>query len=731
MSTVKLVGIFKNPEGGEGARLVNCHIRTSAGHSFVKSNKELDYLLFNAVRQIAALALRDAKQFNAGIPEDDLGIELQFDAVDYISRFEDVSYGLPIYAGILADLLNLPIRADICGSGAVLADGRLGDVDKLLLKADEALSHGIKWFLYPSNTHTSGCPGIPVANARTAALVWIHEKSVIDAIQNIKDPATFFWTLSDFLSGHSNELFPDKFADKIHAWYSRHPVIAKAYNDFQPEWILRSLQNIYRMPEKYFEQICQLLYPMKPFKTLWQDAILREDYLLTVLNALDQCTEQSPFETLVSVYNFFRIISSSIDLPHHFQNSTAVRESLFRIRDHAMEAGVTLGIQDRIQEALSHIGGIFRDISLVGAEVTQILPDENAYLEIGVVYDRFDLKQLVYAFPDHPEIAPIHLHYPAAFFDHSGGLPEIFQIQNWQPAHSALAQLPYGASILDRYGEKNLISFPAFKTGGLPTHIFWGDGTMTWPPSIDTLHLAGTLAKLGIIGDEASYYNVLDLGCATGVLGILIAKNAIVSFVDFLDIEPGARLTVANNLLRNFTKRKEEYYPKFLFEEKMECRFEECTFKYLDHRGEDLLARKNLYDLVICTPPYVPYLEILKNPFMWRAVAGTGLLRFVLEHHNDIGKRVIVQFSEIALPEVEDLLPQKEPVAIHAAGFRIPPVLPYFIKSANKEAREIGKAWLDKILPFLIDTEKTNKTFIKDQHHGFKYFHNIRTYLLE
>ena len=38
---------------------------------------------------------------------------------------------------------------------------------------------------------------------------------------------------------------------------------------------------------------------MKPFKTLWQDAILREDYLLTVLNALDQCTEQSPFETLV------------------------------------------------------------------------------------------------------------------------------------------------------------------------------------------------------------------------------------------------------------------------------------------------------------------------------------------------------------------------------------------------------------------------------------------------
>ena len=52
------------------------------------------------LNKIAALALRDAKQFDAGISEDDLGIELQFDAVDYISRFEDVSYGLPIYVSI-------------------------------------------------------------------------------------------------------------------------------------------------------------------------------------------------------------------------------------------------------------------------------------------------------------------------------------------------------------------------------------------------------------------------------------------------------------------------------------------------------------------------------------------------------------------------------------------------------------------------------------------------------
>jgi len=731
MSTVKLIGVFTIPGGGEaGARLVNCHIKTSAGENYIKSNKEMDHILLNSIKQIAALALIHAKQFKAGISTNSLGIEMQFDAIDNISRFEDVSYGLPIYAGILADLLGLQTRSDVCGSGAVLKDGGLGDVDQLLLKADEALSQGIKWFLYPGNTHTRGCPGIPVPKARAAALIWLDEKSVLDMMPYIKDATNFFLILSDFLSGHNNELFPENFAKKIQTWYNHHPVIAQAYRDFQPEWILRALQDIYRMPEKHFEQICQLLYPEKPFKTLWQDAILREEYLLTVLNSLDQCIEKSPFEGLVSVYNFFRIISSSLDLPHHIQNSTAVRESLFQIRDHALEAGVAMGIQDKIQEALSHIGNIFRDILLVGSEATQILPEESAYLEIGVVYDGLDLKHLVYTFPDHPEIAPIRLEHPAAFFDHSGGLPEVFQIADWQPAYSAIAQLPYGASILERYRTKNIISFPAFKTDGLPVHIFWGDGTMTWPPSIDTLHLAGTLAKLGIIGDDATFYNVLDLGCATGVLGILIAKNAIVSFVDFLDIEPGARLSVANNLLRNFTKRKEECYPKFLFEEQMECRFEECTFKYLEGRGEDLLARESFYDLVICTPPYVPYLEILQNPFMWRAVAGTDLLRFVLKNHKKMGRRVIVQFSEIALPEVEDLLIKREPVAIHTVGFRIPPILPYFIKTANKEARERGKAWFEKVRPYLIDAGRTRKEQIKN-HHGFKYFHNISTYLLE
>ena len=43
-------------------------------------------------------------------------------------------------------------------------------------------------------------------------------------------------------------------------------------------------------------------------------------------------------------------------------------------------------------------------------------------------------------------------------------------------------------------------------------------------------------------------------------------KKCDCQFCDFLDIEPGARLTVANNLLQKFYQTKREYYPKFLFE---------------------------------------------------------------------------------------------------------------------------------------------------------------------
>ena len=116
---------------------------------------------------------------------------------------------------------------------------------------------------------------------------------------------------------------------------------------------------------------------------------------------------------------------------------------------------------------------------------------------------------------------------------------------------------------------------------------------------------------------------------------------------------------------------------------------------------------------------------------MWRAVAGTDLLRFVLKTYPLFTQRLVVQFSEIALSEVFDLIQGYEPVATHIVGFRIPPLLPYFADDGNDRSTKIGNAWFEKVKNSLIDADNTDIDHVKKHHHGFKYFHKVHTYILE
>ncbi len=84
--------------------------------------------------------------------------------------------------------------------------------------------------------------------------------------------------------------------------------------------------------------------------------------------------------------------------------------------------------------------------------------------------------------------------------------------------------------------------------------ILWREGLGVFPPSIDTLHFIGDLATAFQDERAETVTSVVDIGCGTGVLGLIAAKNfPQVNQVHFIDIEPGVREILSANILHNWS----------------------------------------------------------------------------------------------------------------------------------------------------------------------------------
>lgn len=229
--------------------------------------------------------------------------------------------------------------------------------------------------------------------------------------------------------------------------------------------------------------------------------------------------------------------------------------------------------------------------------------------------------------------------------------------------------------------------------------VFWKSEKDLWPPSIDTFNLIMDLKSQGY--DKKTIESVVDIGAGTGFLGIWLAKNnnkiKQVHFSDWLLIPLFFSYT---NSIHNITDTETQYLLGL-----------NSSWLPLDYS-----KKINKYDLVICNPPYLPELgfnDLTKES----TVAGTQLLKSIIKYGLNIGKEVIISFSELVLPEA---LSAADSVGINLNQCKIGEqhTVPFRVPIALKR-----KEYMNKLL--------NERSLIENPKSEFRYWHKINTYSLK
>jgi methylase of polypeptide subunit release factors len=226
--------------------------------------------------------------------------------------------------------------------------------------------------------------------------------------------------------------------------------------------------------------------------------------------------------------------------------------------------------------------------------------------------------------------------------------------------------------------------------------FFWRYGSELFPPSCDSFHMINVLEQEGIFDEPMD--TCLDIGAGTGFIGICLAAfNKHITRVQLTDWLLTPALYSATNAMRNFDQCKQA---------KFAVKMQLFT--------NPLPVTERRYDIVVCNPPYLPLLEKYRSVGWQSAVAGTDLLEHTISAAGNLGKRVYIQLSNLAMPEAV--------AAQHAAGCNL---------------RPIGKA---REVPFRLEIVWEKPEYIKellkrgliyDKSRRHPYWHSIQTYLLE
>jgi hypothetical protein len=723
MTTVPLVGVFPSAIGSHVARLVQCRVEPKFGHDEITSNVPLDPTLQEALRKVAHLVAQDAKDLGWSGSAEPLGIYLDVDTNFALKRLEDDSYGLPVYAAAVAALCGFSVSGDVVGTGTVEVNGALGKVTALVEKSTASAG---AVFVYSATKTNSRVPrGIPVDTALAGASLWWGLDLLHRAAEVTETGDLFLLYLDAYLSGHRGAAYRRDTGLCLLKLASTHPCVGQAFTAHRDRWAFRALRHADELSEIHFWDLLQLLDPRAPVQDTWQSPDKRESLLVETIDALQGSDGIELADVVSCVHRLVHVTRGSVDLTLLLQTESRFRAAVVGLLNRVY---ATSPRSRDLERRCDELGRTIETLASIPSAGTH-LPTRHPQLQIEPNYDATGFSALRFTFPDAPHLAASTLDAPAALFDVSSGLPDGLRRSNWTPADSALNNAAHGDAICSRFGVDNLFAFPSFLENGIRTEILWGDGTGTWPPSIDTLHLVAVMRDEGIFDRSNRYRRVLDLGCGTGVHGLLVARNTEVDEFTFIDSEPGARITTTHNVFRNLHPDGAAATATVLSDAPTSVGGWRVRFLEMFARSAHELSRKAPYDLTICTPPYVPFVDILRAPGMWQAVAGTSLLQLVLEHHARFSRKTVVQFSEIALPEVEPLLAGMEPVARHLVGFRIPPLTEYF--DSMSPLYKLGEIWREQVEPYLVDTETSTEPHTQKHHHGFKYFHWIRTYILE
>jgi len=271
--------------------------------------------------------------------------------------------------------------------------------------------------------------------------------------------------------------------------------------------------------------------------------------------------------------------------------------------------------------------------------------------------------------------------------------------------------------VLDAFGETVLIRTKR-------TEILWRDMRGVWPPSIDSFHVVRYLLSSRRL---KGVHRIIDVGAGTGIIGIFCAMHYPddISEVVFVEENPAAAVVCAINVLLNLSDMDlSDLESKNSLE--VACDRILALFNSPDgleikrERGVPLRVRVGIYrgnamayfrqykfqeaknTAIICTPPYLPEAHTL-DPGMWRAVAGTELLEFMIRYSHKFAQRLIIQFSSIAYSyanrafieaqrsgELSARFKEMESIPTTHLGtvaFKIPPLYSFFVTDADYEDR--------------------------------------------
>jgi len=320
-------------------------------------------------------------------------------------------------------------------------------------------------------------------------------------------------------------------------------------------------------------------------------------------------------------------------------------------------------------------------------------------------------------------------------------LCEAWRSANYSPDNCRLSQLPDGQPAIKLTGQEEKLGLIQLLFARCPMLIcspISGDGKpevlwaldYKWPPSIDSLWFVSVLSEHGFARDDVK--SVADIGSGTGFLGISAAVlNPHIKQLWFSDVSKMLIKLTEYNVERNLAERNATG----------------LKVGYVTGRGvrpfQDISQRDGKFDLIMSAPPYLPCVEQFGIATgLSAAISGTHLLVQLVEMGKTIAKRLLIQFSVLAMPEFSSACRQARVDAHLWAStkvpLRIPPIAPWHpehdlhIKRNEASRREYQMADNEyrQLLAYNRFLQK-ERGLEELNRNNFRWWHEIRIYEIQ